>query len=215
MNGLQGLGAAIVKFLWKIAVAIILLVFVAALVSWARGNPRQAQATTNKVMNAGASVIGWTADGITGMTGGQAAHDGPAGVETIWVENTAPLRWQVGRAIKVWNKGLVGVQLKAGPCQPGAQCIKVTQERLDTPPGESLLLGQTRGWMNKSVHLNSAAVNHVPASHFAYASCHEVGHALRVPHNASKASCMYASAAGAALSPAPEDYAAVNAEYGH
>jgi len=215
MNRLQGFGGAIVSFLWKIAAAVVLIVLIAALISWAKSNPRQAQATTNKVMTAGASVIGWAADGVTGMTGGQAAHDGPAGVETIWVENTAPARWQVGRAIKVWNKGLVGVQLEAGPCQPGAQCIKVTQERLDTPPGESLLLGQTRGWLNKSIHLNSAAINHVSPKHLKYASCHEFGHALRVPHSASKGSCMFPSAAGAALAPAAADFAAVNAQYGH
>jgi len=215
MGWLEGFGAAIVGGIRKLIVAVILLIVLAALIHWARNNSGQAQATSDKVMGAVASGIGWAADGVTGMTGGQAAHDGPGGVETIWVENTAPNRWHVGAAIRAWNKGLVGVRLKAGPCQPGAQCIRVTQERLDTPPGESLLLGQTRGWLDKSVHLNSAAVNHVSASHFVYASCHELGHALGVPHNASKASCMFESAAGAALSPAPEDYAAVNAEYGH
>jgi len=212
---MKKLGENVVGFLGKVLIAIFLLVVIAATITWARTNPTQAQATTNKVMTAGASTIGWAADGITGMTGGSAAHEGGVATETIWVENTAPARWQVGRAIRAWNKGLVGVQLKPGPCQSGSPCIKVKQEALVTPAGESLILGRTSTFFGTTVRFNSAAVNHVSASHFAYASCHEFGHALHVPHSASKGSCMFPSAAGAALAPAAADFAAVNAQYGH
>ena len=218
MNGLQGLGAAIVKFLWKIAVAIILVVFVAALVSWARGNPRQAQATTNKVMNAGASVIGWAADGVTGMTGGQAAEAGPGGPQVIYVQSEAPGYWGVGQAIKTWNKGLTNVQLKAGDCVEGATCITVSQVSELPDEDGRMVLGKTTSFfgMSPSIRFNGAAVHHVRTPLLSVAACHELGHALGLKHRTTMNSCMHATVTtGVSKRPDAQDYAAVNDKYGN
>lgn len=210
MGWIENAFSVAVRVLWKIAIFVVGLVIIGALVHWGQNNPAQAQSTTDKVMTAGASTVGWAADGVTSMTGGDAAHEGTASMETIWVQSTAPARWQVNRAIMVWNRGLTGVQLKAGECQSGSQCIKVSQGQVYTPKGESLILGKTSTWFGKKIKFNSDAVGRVTVSDMAYTSCHELGHALGVPHSASKLSCMYPSAKGAAGRPAQADFDAVN-----
>jgi len=211
------IGENFVHFLVKVFVAILLLVVIAATISWARSNPRQAQATTNKVLNAGASTIGWAADGITGMTGGQAAEaGGAAGREVIYVQSEAPGYWHVGGAVKAWNKGLTAVQLKLGDCQDGARCIKVSQVSELPDQDGHMVLGRTTNFFSTSVKFNGAAVGQVPASWLKVAACHELGHALGLKHRTVRASCMDATVgAGVSSKPDKTDYAAVNAEYGH
>ena len=223
MGWLEGFGAAIVGGIRKLIVAVILLIVLVALIHWARNNSGQAQATSDKVMGAVASGIGWAADGVTGMTGGQAAEaggPGDTGAEVIYVQNTAPLRWHVGGAIAIWNKGLTSVQLRAGDCRDGAQCIKVSQVS-DLPDQDGhLVLGRTSRFFGTSIKFNGAAVGQVPARdqahEFAVAACHELGHALGLEHRTSTKTCMNATVtAGVSTRPDAQDYAAVNAEHGH
>lgn len=217
---MKKIASEIVHALWKVLAAILLIVVIAATISWARSNPSQAQATTNKVMGAGASVIGWAADGVTGMTGGSAAEaegaGGAGGTEVVMVQNTAPLRWKVGGAIRAWNRGLTTVQLKAGDCQDGLRCIKVSQVSELPPQDGRLVLGRTRTLFGLSISFNGAAVKQVPARNLAVAACHELGHALGAEHRTVKSSCMDAViGAGVSTRPDATDFATVNKKFGH
>ncbi len=222
MGWLEGFGAAIVGGIRKLIVAVILLIVLAALIHWGRNNSGQAQATSDKVMGAVASGIGWAADGVTGMTGGQAATTGP---EVIYVHNTAPLRWHVGGAIKVWNRGLTNVKLQAvQACPKDGTCFEVSQ--VPDLPRENgrLVMGRTKTFLTKEIWFNAEAVGQVDPSLFAVAACHELGHALGLDgkelggthgHSASVKSCMHATVTtGVSTRPAKADYAAVNAKYG-
>src|SRR6185312_4264774 len=214
---MKKLGEGVVHFLMKVLVAIFLLVIIAATISWARSSPSQAQATTNKVIGAGASTIGWAADGITSMTGGSAAEAaGAGGVQVVMVENTAPLRWHVGGAIKAWNRGLTNVQLKAGDCQDGLKCIKVSQVSYLAPEDGRLVLGRTNTFFGLSIRFNGAAVKQVPARSLAVSACHELGHALGAGHRDVATSCMdKVIGPGVSTRPDKADFAKVNDKYGH
>lgn len=213
---MKKLGENVVGFLGKVLIAIFLLVVIAATITWARGNPAQAQATTNKVMTAGASVIGWAADGVTGMTGGSAGQAATTGPETIWVDSKAPAGWHVAQAVATWNKGLTTVKLRVGRCVDGEKCIHVSQVSYLAPEGGRLTLGRTSTFFGLSVKFNKAAVGQVPASFFQVAACHELGHALGAGHNPSRGSCMHATiGVGVPARPDATDFATVNAKYGH
>lgn len=215
----------VVTALWKLVLAFVAVGI--AIGTWVYLGSHQANFNAavnsggNFATNAVTTAFDWGSAKMGGSTsGGQAATAGP---QTIWVENTAPNRWQVGRAIKVWNEGLTTVQLKGGKCHSGAECIKVTQEKVFTPEGESLVLGKTSTWFGRKIRLNSDAVGQVPGSAYAYTSCHELGHALGLNgdelgghdgHSTSKRSCMFPSAAGAWTKPAKADFDAVNSQPG-
>lgn len=201
---------------WQVLAFLIALGLIIGFFTWAFNNKNTFTAVAGSVGNAAASVVISTADWVATQAGGSAssAQAATVGPEVIYVENTAPVRWQVGRAIRVWNAGLTSVQLKAGKCVDGSPCIKVSQAAVYTPNGQPLRLGQTSRLFGTRVKLNTAAVSHVPGSFYAFASCHELGHALGLEHSASKRSCMFASAAGAWTKPGANDFAAVNAQYG-
>ena len=210
-------GDGAVGFLKKAILAVLLVFVLAAVVTWGRSNPTQAQATTNKVMTAGASVIGWAADGVTNLTGGSAGQAATAGPETIWVDSTAPAGWHVRQAVLTWNKGLTTAKLRLGPCREGAECIHVKQVGYLAPSDGRLTLGRTSSFFGSSptIRLNADAIGQVPASVFQVAACHEIGHALGVEHNPSTASCMHATiGAGVPARPDAADFAAVNAKHG-
>jgi len=218
MGWFEGFGSAVVGVIKKAIMAVILLVVLAALISWGRSNPSQAQATTNKVMGAGASVIGWAADGVTSMTGGQAAEAaGAGGAQVVYIHNAAPLRWHVGAAIKVWNKGLTNVQLEAvQECPSDVTCFEVSQVP-ELPPTEGrLTLGKTHTFINKRIDFNGAAVGQVPARSLAVSACHELGHALGAEHRTVATSCMdKVIGPGVSTRPDKADFAKVNDKFGH
>jgi len=202
---------------WGALVLVIAVGLVIGGFTWAFNNKPTFTRVAGSVGNAAASVVIASADWVTQQAGGSAAtaQAATAGPETIWVESTAPSGWAVSRAIKVWNRGLTAAQLKAGKCRQGEPCIHVSQGQVYTQEGQPLVLGKTSTLFGKRIVFNRSAVGAVPSRDFAFASCHELGHALGLEHSASKGSCMFPSAAGAALAPAAADFAAVNAQYGH
>jgi len=153
-------------------------------------------------------------DWIGAKAGGSAATTGP---EVIYVQNSAPNRWHVGAAIRVWNKGLTNVQLQAvQTCPSDGTCFKVSQVSELPRDNGRLVLGRTSTFLTKSIRFNGAAVREVPAALLWVAACHEVGHALGAEHSASMKSCMHATvSAGVSTRPDKADYAAVNAKYGN
>ncbi|HEX7995212.1 MAG TPA: matrixin family metalloprotease [Streptosporangiaceae bacterium] len=194
-----------------------LLIFVMAGIvasfHWATNNQDQAQATGDSVIGAGAAGIQAAANGFKNFVGGSAAEAG--GVQVIMVQNEAPLRWHVGGAMRVWNAGLTNVQLKAGDCVDGLQCIKISQVS-DLPPQDGrMVLGRTSTFFGTSIRFNGAAVGHVPARSLAVAACHELGHALGAEHRTVTSSCMDAVIGpGVSTRPDKTDYAKVNDKYG-
>lgn len=210
-NKAEGWGRSAVKLLLYAALIFGLFTFITT-------QPNTSKQVVSHVANAAAAVTISTADWVAAKAGGgaataQAATTGP---QVIYVQNEAPLRWHVGRAIKLWNAGLTNVQLRAGDCVSGSQCIKVKQGEVFTPDGQPLRLGQTQKLFGKRITFNAEAVRqHVPASYYMFASCHELGHALGLDHRTVASSCMHASAQGAATRPDRTDFANVNNEYGN
>ncbi|HEX7996240.1 MAG TPA: hypothetical protein VF506_20155 [Streptosporangiaceae bacterium] len=218
MGWLTGIGDAIKGVLKSAIVIVFLFLVLGLIVGWSQRNKPQAQATTDKVMTAIASGIGWGADGITNMTGGSAAEAaGAGGVEVIYVKNEAPLRWHVGGAIKVWNKGLTNVKLQAvQECPTDGTCIKIRQVSELPPQDGRMVLGRTSTFFGTTIRFNGAAVGHVPARSLAVAACHELGHALGAEHRTVTSSCMDAVIGpGVSTRPDATDYAKVNDKYGH
>jgi hypothetical protein len=56
---LKAAGGAVVGFMGKVIVVIILLIIAGGVVSWKHNHPKQAQATTDSLITAGASTITW------------------------------------------------------------------------------------------------------------------------------------------------------------
>jgi hypothetical protein len=215
---LKAAGAAAVGVVGKVIVVIILLIFAGALVNWSHSHPKQSQATTDKVITAGASAISWAADGITGATGGSAATaEGVSTADTVWVENKAPGYWPVAQAVAAWNKGLTSVQLKVGACRDGALCIRVSEASY-LPEGDNggATLGRTTQFLvgAPSVKFNREAAHRVPRSFLAVAACHELGHALGQPHREARTTCMQPVVGhGVPARPDKVDFADVNKRY--
>jgi hypothetical protein len=215
---LKAAGGAVVGFMGKVIVVILLVIAAGALVNWSHSHPKQSQATTDKVITAGASSIGWAADGITGATGGSAATvKGVSAADTIWVENKAPGYWPVAKAVAAWNKGLTSVQLKVGACQDGALCIRVSEVSY-LPEGDNggATLGRTTQFLfgAPSVKFNREAAHQVPKSFLAVAACHELGHALGQPHREARTTCMQPVVGhGVPARPDKDDFADVNKRY--
>jgi hypothetical protein len=215
---LKAAGGAVVGFMGKVIVVIILLIIAGGVVSWKHNHPKQAQATTDSLMTAGASTITWASNAVTSATGGSAATvKGVSAADTIWVENKAPGYWPVAKAVAAWNKGLTSVQLKVGACRDGALCIRVSEASY-LPEGDNggATLGRTTQFLfgAPSVKFNREATHRVPRSFLAVAACHELGHALGQEHRDARTTCMQPVVGrGVPARPDADDFADVNKRY--
>lgn len=214
---LKAAGGAVVGFMGKVIVVILLLIVAGGVVSWKNNHPKQAQATTDSLITAGASTINWAADAVTSATGGSAVTaEGPADI--IWVENKAPGYWPVAKAVATWNKGLTSVQLKVGECRSGQLCIHVSEvPNLSFGESGGVTLGRTTQPFlvgSPAVRFSREGAHHVPRSFLAVAACHELGHALGQEHRSARTTCMQPVVGhGVPALPDNQDFAEVNKRY--
>jgi hypothetical protein len=214
---------------WQVLAFLVAVFLIIGAFTWAFNNKNTATSVAGAVGNAAASVVIASADWVAKQAGGSAATAGEAattGPEVIYVHNTAPNRWHVGAAIRVWNKGLTNVKLKAvQACPSDGTCFEVSQvSELPREDGR-LVMGRTKTFLSKEILFNAQAVGQVDPSLYAVAACHELGHALGLDgrelggthgHSTSMKSCMHATvSAGVSTRPDKADYAAVNAKYGN
>ena len=184
--------------------------------TWMTNNTDRFTAVASSWGNAASTVAVTTGDWVTEKASGDAATADVSEAKVVWVENKAPARWPVRRAVATWNKGLTAVQLKVGKCQPGAGCIKVAEASYLAPNDGGVTLGKTTRLFGTSVRFNRDAVHRVPAAYLAVSTCHELGHALGLKHRAAKTTCMNATVGTGSVSrPDATDFASVNAKYGH
>jgi hypothetical protein len=202
------------KAAWGVLGVLVAVFLVVGFFTWASNNQAQFTRVASSAGNAAANVAVTTFDWISAKAGGSAATTGP---EVIYVQNDAPLRWHVGAAIKVWNKGLTNVQLQAvQTCPSDGICFKVSQVSELPRENGRLVMGRTSTLFGKSIRFNGEVVGQVNPALFPVAACHELGHALGAEHSTSMKSCMHATvSAGVSTRPDKADYAAVNAKYGN
>lgn len=110
----------------------------------------------------------------------------------VYVENHASAKWQVRRAANNLSKGSSLTLRVVGQCPPDKPCVRVYD--VHNIPGTTI--GRTSSWSSNGhttradVYLENSWAKKANRKQRRGLTCHELGHAVGLPHSSSGNTCM-------------------------